>query len=198
LPDRHSHYQEIEFLNNVLLQVYFTAWLLDLVVPLCLATIIVLIVYPRSRHYLFPSVPLAAVSATTGAVQTPRAGELGSKDSLTGADETFKGEAAEQEASGFVSGLTTLAVSSTTGASAPGAEKHPERPKDEEPEAIDNVIPHPADVTSAAVEAQEKAGGNAATTPHGKTSVEAAMWEKAGPTMHVLSEIADTWEMFGK
>ncbi|KAF8340628.1 uncharacterized protein EI90DRAFT_3036233 [Cantharellus anzutake] len=44
-----------------------------------------------SRHILFPSTPLSAVSAATGALQVPPVGRLASKDSLSGAEETCKG-----------------------------------------------------------------------------------------------------------
>ena len=63
--------------------------------PLVFTTVIVLIVYPPSRSILFPPAPLALVNASTGGVQTPKAGVLGSHDSATGAPEKHQGEAVE-------------------------------------------------------------------------------------------------------
>lgn len=47
---------------------------------------------------MFPPAPIALVDKDTGGVQKPKAGVLGSHDSVTGAPQNFKGEAAEQEA----------------------------------------------------------------------------------------------------
>lgn len=53
--------------------------------------LLLLILYPPSRPFLFPPAPLAAVSTKHGTLQTPSAGTLGSSDSLTGAPEAHKG-----------------------------------------------------------------------------------------------------------
>ncbi|KAB5575305.1 hypothetical protein GE09DRAFT_590991 [Coniochaeta sp. 2T2.1] len=95
---------------------YFVAWTFDFVVPLLTATLIVLIVYPPSREFLFPPAPIALVDKSTGGVQKPAAGVLGSHDSATGAPENHKGEAVEKEASNFVDGIASVAVSSATAA----------------------------------------------------------------------------------
>jgi len=63
--------------------VYFLAWAIDMLIPVFATTIIVLIVYPPSRELLFPPAPLALVDGSTGGVQKPRAGVLGSVDSAT-------------------------------------------------------------------------------------------------------------------
>lgn len=94
---------------------YFTAWALDLVVPLLTVTLIVLITYPPARDFLFPPAPIALVDKSTGGIQKPAAGVLGSHDSATGAPENHKGEAVEKEASNFVEGIASVAVSSATG-----------------------------------------------------------------------------------
>lgn len=94
---------------------YFIAWAFDFVVPLLTATLIVLIVYPPAREFLFPPAPIALVDKSTGGVQKPASGVLGSHDSATGAPENHKGEAVEKEASHFVDGIATVAVSSATG-----------------------------------------------------------------------------------
>ncbi|KAK3052055.1 hypothetical protein LTS18_012319, partial [Coniosporium uncinatum] len=102
--------------------VYFVAWWFDCLVPLFSTVMIALIAYPPSRPILFPPAPLALVDGKTGGVQKPKAGVLGSLDSATGAPENMKGEAVEQEASNFVSGIASVALSSATG-------KHPQTDK---------------------------------------------------------------------
>lgn len=94
---------------------YFIAWTLDLLVPMLTATVIALITYPPSRQFLFPPAPIALVNKDTGGVQKPPAGVLGSHDSATGAPENHKGEAVEKEASNFVDGIASMAVTSATG-----------------------------------------------------------------------------------
>jgi hypothetical protein len=93
---------------------YFLAWIFDLIMPLVFITLIALITYPPCRPVLFPPAPIALVSGT-GGVQKPKAGVLGSHDSATGAPENHKGEAVEQEASNFVNGIASVALSSATG-----------------------------------------------------------------------------------
>jgi hypothetical protein len=110
---------------------YTLAWLLDVITPLLLSTLIVLIVYPPSREVLFPPAPVALVSAKTGGVQKPKAGVLGSIDSATGAPENHKGEAVEAEASNFVNSIASVALSSASG-------KHPQN----DPPAIEGKHNH--------------------------------------------------------
>lgn len=171
---------------------YFTAWLLDMIVPLLSTTLIILIAYPPSRSILFPPAPLALVDSKTGGVQKPMAGVLGSQDSVTGAPEKHRGEAVEQEASNFVSSITSVALSSATG-------KHPgDEAKDEGPS---DSVPDPSALAVGAAEARHVAAG---TKPepgpkHDKTKepMETAMWTKMRPVMHTLADVADTWERFG-
>jgi hypothetical protein len=94
---------------------YFVAWAFDFLVPLFIATLIALIAYPPAREILFPPAPLALVSATTGGIQKPKAGVLGSTDSATGAPENHKGEAVEAEAANFVNSIASVALSSASG-----------------------------------------------------------------------------------
>lgn len=83
--------------------------------PTFLITLVVLILDPPTRKLLFPPAPLPAISATSGNIQKPKAGTLGSKDSLSGAPEAHKGEAVEQEARHFVAGLGSVAVATAVG-----------------------------------------------------------------------------------
>ncbi|RKU39812.1 hypothetical protein DL546_000861 [Coniochaeta pulveracea] len=109
---------------------YFIAWAFDFIVPLLTGTIVVLITYPPSRSFLFPPAPIALVNTSTGGIQKPRAGVLGSHDSATGAPENHKGEAVEKEANNFVTGIASVAVSSaTSGGTIPEARHEDDKTK---------------------------------------------------------------------
>ncbi|KAF1351628.1 hypothetical protein EJ07DRAFT_137528 [Lizonia empirigonia] len=169
---------------------YFVAWLLDLIVPVITITLVTLIVYPPSRDILFPSAPIALVSSS-GGVQKPKAGVLGSTDSATGAPENHKGEAVEQEASNFVNGIAHVALSSATG-------KHPQgEPDDDQPQG--DSIPDPTSIAIGAADSKQAASGSKVSAKHDKTKVpmETAMWTKMRPIMHGLADVTDTWERFG-
>ena len=150
-----------------------------------------MIVYPPSRPFLFPPAPLALVDSKTGGVQTPYAGVLGSHDSATGAPEKHKGEAVEQEAHNFVSGIGSIALSSAVGKHEPG---------DPNSDPINESVPDPTNMASDAAAAKQSAQGANPTAKHDKTKqpMEQAMWTKMRPIMHVVGEIADTWERFAK
>ncbi|KAF1999612.1 hypothetical protein P154DRAFT_493286 [Amniculicola lignicola CBS 123094] len=169
---------------------YFVAWALDLLVPTFMLTLIALIAYPPCRSVLFPPAPLALVGKG-GAVQKPKAGVLGSHDSATGAPENHKGEAVEQEASNFVNGIASVALSSATG-------KHPQG----EPPSTDGepsgAVPDPTSIAVAAADAKDVAAGGSPTAHHDKTKVpmETAMWTKMRPIMHSLADVTDGWERF--
>lgn len=171
---------------------YFTAWLLDLIVPLLSSTLMLLILYPRARNILFPPAPLALVDTKSGGVQKPAAGVLGSHDSATGAPEKHRGEAVEQEASNFVSGITSVAISSAAGKH-PGDAAEDEGPADSAPDPSAIAV-GAAEARSVSVGAKPEAGAK-----HDKTKepMEAAMWNKMKPIMHALADVADTWERFG-
>lgn len=169
--------------------------------PLFFATLLLLILVPRSRSILFPPIPLAAINAVTGKVQAPMAGEkLGSGDSLTGAEEQFRGEAVEQEASNFVSGITTLAVGSVAGKGAPSA--------DTDDEAEDGLVVKkeedmidPTNMTAGIHEAKAATDAGLegkAKVNQTKQPVEQAIWAKARPAMHGLNDLADGFERLHK
>jgi len=183
------------------------AWLLSLLVPTLFTTLIVLIVYPPSRPILFPPAPLALVNSSTGGVQSPKAGVLGSHDSATGAPEKHQGEAVEQEASNFVTGIGSIALSSATGKHDRGGQAD---------DTLSKSVPDPTRLASAGATAKASTGGGmptsgevdqktgsdetAVATHHDKTKqpMEEAMWSKMRPVMHVLGDIADGWERFAK
>jgi hypothetical protein len=160
--------------------------------PILFTALITLILYRPSREFLFPPAPLALVNAKTGGVQKPKAGMLGSDDSLTGAPEKHQGEAVEQEASNFVSSFAHITLSAAAG-------KHPENDLQDKEGAIDKAVPDPTEVATGAVEAQKSTGDNAPAS-HDKTKqpMEEAMWNNLRPVMHVIGDIADGWERFAK
>jgi hypothetical protein len=171
---------------------YFLAWAFDLLVPLMCLTLMALIAYPPCRTVLFPPAPLALVSGK-GGVQKPRAGVLGSHDTATGAPENHKGEAVEQEASNFVNGIASVAISSAVG-------KHPQGEPESDKGAPADGIPDPTAIASKAAAAQDKAAGGAASAKKDKTKVpmETAIWTKMRPVMHAISDVTDGWERFHK
>ena len=139
---------------------------------------------------MFPHVPLALVSSTTGGVQKPKAGVLGSTDSATGAPEKHQGEAVEQEASNFVNGIAHVAISSAAGAHDPGD-------PDLEGSAVDSAAPDPTKMAVAAADSKDAAAGGAPHHDKTKQPMEDAIWKKMRPIMHVLGDTADAWERFG-
>ena len=167
------------------------AWIFNYVMPVLFTTMIVLIVFPPARVLLFPPAPIALVSSKTGGVQSPKAGVLGSHDSITGAPEKHQGEAVEQEASNFVAGFATIAMSSATG-------KHDAA--DPEGDPINSSVPDPTNVAMVSADAKSSAAGGIPNAKHDKTKqpMEDAMWTKMRPIMHIIGDIADGWERFAK
>ncbi|KAL5872740.1 hypothetical protein ACKVWC_008365 [Pyricularia oryzae] len=171
---------------------YVFAWTFDCLVFLLSATLLTLIVYAPSRAFLFPPAPMSLVSSKHGGVQKPKSGVLGSHDSVTGAPENHKGEAVEQEASNFVNGMTSVALSSAVG-------KHPQDDADGEDGALDSAGgPDPTTIAVGTADAREKAQGKDTDASKDKTKVpmETAMWTKMRPIMHAITEVTDTWERF--
>ena len=140
---------------------------------------------------MFPPAPLALVDSKTGGIQSPKAGVLGSHDSVTGAPEKHQGEAVEQEASNFVSSFAHIALSSASG-------KHEQG--DPTSSALDKSVPDPTQMALGGAEAKHSAAGGTPTKHHDKTKqpMEDAMWTKMRPIMHVVGDIADGWERFAK
>ncbi|KAI9155507.1 hypothetical protein HJFPF1_08091 [Paramyrothecium foliicola] len=169
------------------LAVYTAAWLLDLLVPTLIGFVMVLILYPESREYCFPPAPAAIIDSKTGGVKKPAAGVLASEGSITGAPEKHEGEAVEQEAHSFVNSISTLVVSTAAGKD-PQGDPH----KDE-------IAPDPTEMTEHVSDARDHSKGHESSVEHDRTkvSVSRAVWDKAAPTLRMLSDFVDTWERFG-
>lgn len=151
--------------------------------PTALLLLVVLILFPQSRTTLFPPAPIALVSSESGGIQKPRAGVLGSQDSVTGAPERYRGEAVEQEASNLVDSVASVAVGTIV----------PDAP-------MENTISDATDTISQFGDSRASASGKIPSTKHDKTKKPMidAVWEKVKPFMHILGEITDTYECFGK
>lgn len=197
---------------------YAAAWFFDLLVPSTLLLLLVLVVSPRARLTLFPSAPLSAIDPKTGQAKVPLAGHLGSKDSLTGAAESFEGEAVEQEASNFVGALGSVALSTAAGKSSnQGVGSSTQADSDgEDSDSSDETskstskkpkmdaedrIPDPTNIAALSQAAQSKAAGEKAGNPdkgdHTKKPMEEAIFASLAPFMHILNNICDDFERFG-
>ncbi|OGE50551.1 hypothetical protein PENARI_c016G11751 [Penicillium arizonense] len=170
--------------------VYLAAWLLDLLAPTVLAALLALVVYPPLRPIMFPPAPIALVDKDTGGVQKPKAGILGSHDSITGAPEKFKGEAAEQEASNLVASVASVTVGSAVG-------KHDQGVPDDAP--FEDDVPDAMDIVANTADAQSAAHGKVPTDTHDKTRqpMRQGVMNAANFAMQVVGDITDTYERLG-
>ncbi|KAJ5103492.1 hypothetical protein N7532_004021 [Penicillium argentinense] len=169
--------------------VYSLAWLLDIIFPVFFATLIALVIYPPCRQAMFPPAPIALVDKDTGGIQRPKAGVLGSHDSITGAPENFKGEAAEQEASNLVASVASVAVGSAVG-------KHDQGVPEGAP--LEGSVPDAMNMVSDTADAQSAADGRIPADSHDKTRqpMKESVMEAANIGMQVISDITDTFEKF--
>ncbi|KAJ5918828.1 hypothetical protein N7454_009972 [Penicillium verhagenii] len=176
--------------TSIFCAVYSVAWLLDLLIPAAFAALLALIVYPPCRPILFPPAPIALVDKSTGGIQKPKAGVLGSHDSITGAPENFKGEAAEQEASNLVSSVATVAVGSAVG-------KNDQAVPEDAP--LEDAVPDAMDVVASSADAQSAAAGAIPADSHDKTRqpMKESVMDAANMAMQVINDITDTYEKMG-
>jgi hypothetical protein len=129
------------------------------------------------------------VDITTGDMQHPPSGAIGSGESLTGAGELHKGEAVEQEASNFVTSFVAIAVKSTAGAQESNSMQ-------EDKGVLDNLTPDPGDLALQSADAQSAVHGEEPEHDQTKRPIEVMMWEKMRPGMHILAELTDTYVLF--
>lgn len=171
-----------------------------------LVFLLTLVLFPSARPKLFPPAPLAAIDSMTGQVQKPAAGSLGSKDSMTGAEEQFRGEAVEREANTFVTELSSIAVSVAVGKEGDGAgptqveEQNQSLAPSVNGSSVDAKIPDVADVTGAvgAQRAASTAGESEKKMKQTAVPMKQAMWDNIGFAMTALGTMIDLWEMTGK
>ncbi|KAL5325623.1 hypothetical protein ACEPPN_006751 [Leptodophora sp. 'Broadleaf-Isolate-01'] len=175
---------------------YFLAWILGLLTPLTLGTVMLTISSETARDTLFPPAPRALVNINTGGLQEPASGHLGTLDSLTGAPEKQEGEAIEEEAANFVRNIRHL-VQRAVG-------MHEKEENDGDP--LEGKVPKPIRKGVKAIKAKGTTDGHA-TEEDDQTQkpMEKVLWSKANPEKlvgvmkiapHIVGEIVDYWERF--
>ncbi|UZJ52677.1 hypothetical protein CBS101457_001997 [Exobasidium rhododendri] len=196
---------------------YLVGWVFDFLGPIMSAFIILLLASPQSRRILFPPAPLAAISAKTGVARVPKAGHLGS-ESLTGAAESYKGEAVENEASNLVGSVAHMAVSAAIGNDQSAAQAsqvgdvegdddddvddddhEADSKKKSEMAKMEDDLPDPSAITLGSKAAHSKASDDKIEKKgdHSAEPVQSAVWGSAQPILHTLEDLVDTWERFG-
>jgi hypothetical protein len=65
---------------------------------------------------------------------------------------------------------------------------------------MEETVPDATDIAAATADVQEAAKGGVPSPKHDKTKkpMTDAVWKKMKPIMHVLGDITDTYERFGK
>lgn len=168
------------------LQAYFVAWLFDILTPLILGVLITLILCPPIRSLLFP--PATADSDTSDA-KKPTPGEPTSHDSITGAPERHKGEAAEQEANNLVNSVATVAMESAAAKYGQGVTEDAAPDVPSGPDSMEVVpAPAPADAQTADAPTEDKT----------KQPMKKKVSKGTDQTMRVISDITDIYEKFSK
>lgn len=90
-----------------------------------------------------------------------------------------------------MSSFGAIALSSAAG-------KHSDNQMQQEDSKAEDSVPDPTSFAITAADAKDSAEGGDTSTKQdtAKKPVEEAMWEKARPVMHIIGDIADTWERF--
>ncbi|KAI5364004.1 hypothetical protein Slin15195_G096590 [Septoria linicola] len=175
--------------TSMFCSVYCVLWWFDVLVFGALAILLILLVSPTSRRFLFPPAPLSLVDSASGGLAKPMSGVLGSDDSITGAPEHMKGQAVESEASNFVNALSGIGTNIMTGRDLAGEPNAPGRGSSTLMQA------DPSDVSLMIASAKDRAEGvEAPSHDKSKTPMESMMWSKTGPAMHALTVTCDIVE----
>ncbi|TGO21385.1 hypothetical protein BPAE_0223g00140 [Botrytis paeoniae] len=182
--------------TSVFCAAYFTAWALDLLLPLVLGSLIALVSSKQARNVLFPPAPIALVNMGTGGIQKPQAGQLGTSNTLTGAPEKQEGEAAEEEAANFVSNIHHM-VERAIG-------MHEKKQNEGDP--LESKVPKPIRNAAKAVHSAGLAPVNTGNDKYlTQKPMEEMLWDKVSPKQiepiiqtvpHIIGEIVDNWERF--
>lgn len=148
-----------------------------------MSLLVALIMFPPIRTFLFPMAPSKSEDASYGSGSPNEQPE--SHDSLTGAPETHKGEAAEQEARHLVDSVASMAVESA-------AAKYGQTVAEDSPEVP--ATPEPLLAIEGAPDGQPD------DSPEDKTKK--PMKSKAArgtdKAMRAISDITDIYEQFAK
>lgn len=174
-------------LNANYSQFYFVAWLADILIPALSGVLIALILVSPIRPLLFPPPP-------DDSDKKPTTGEHESHDSITGAAEKHKGEAAEQEANNLVNMVATVAVESAAGKYGQGvAENSTETLAEDAPETPS--MPGTMEVVPITAEAP---GQDGPTEDKTQKPMKKKVSKATNQTMRVISDITDLYERFAK
>lgn len=140
-----------------------------------------LIMFPPIRPILFPAAP-ASKGAESSSVQ---AGQTESQDSLTGAPEAHKGEAAEQEAKNIIDSVAVIAMESA-------AAKYGQAVLQDDGESP--TVPEAVGVADASEDALLE------DSPEDKTKkpVRNKVSRGTDKAMRAISDITDIYEQFAK
>lgn len=120
-------------------------------------------------------------------MKEPRAGELGSTDTITGAAEAHKGEAAEAEAANLTASVAQIAISAAMGSRKPRGEDTPAA-------ASDAKEPSATEAATNAVKATIWGGQTSTdvkTADKTKQPMSDMIWTTARPFMRALADLAD-------
>lgn len=154
---------------------------MNLLVPTLLSVMMALIMFPPIRPILFPSAPVVKNTNSSAG----KNGQTESQDSLTGAPETHKGEAAEQEAKNMIDSVATIAMESAAGKYGQTvAQDLDEIPP--QSEGID-VVNSPEDAVPGILEEDKT-----------KEPVRTKVSRGTDKAMRTISDITDIYEQFGK
>lgn len=163
------------------------SWILDCTNFVLISTLATLAVFPQSRPILFPPTPLALAAWDTGGLSKPRAGVLGSVDTLTGAPENLAGEALENEASNFVAGIFAISMDlliEKDQHDVPDGKSDAPLANDKENSLVETVLTG-KDTAS---------GVDRPSNDKTKRPMSDTMWEKRMQLLNLLNGVGDTWE----
>jgi hypothetical protein len=113
---------------------------------------------------------------------------LATADSATGAPENIKGEAVENEASNFVTGIAAIAMNVLT-------DKDPQHDEGQKGGGVTDSLPAPNEVATKVAVVKDKASGvDRPSQDKSKAPMEKMMWSKVKPLMHSICILSDNWE----
>lgn len=133
---------------------------------------------------MFPPAPTSQIDPSTGDLKSTS--EIGSRDSITGAPERYKGEAAEQEANNFVNSIANVAMESAAG-------KYGQAVKEDTSESA--AEPEIIDAADIAPDAQGEAGPAEDKT---KQPMKKKVGKVTDQIMRIISDVTDVYERFAK